>query len=240
MRLAVHTQVLDNLQQMSGGDFTEMVSGVALLDMIGVDGVVYRYGPDPTEDDTKNLELLRGVVKSHLNVEIGFGEKTHNKVMQIKPDQVTIVPGKNARRDHGVNVTDNSDELAGIISSLQAGGIDVSIMVAADISEIKEATNIQADYVTINASPFSHAKTAEDALMNLEEIETVALGASHLGLRVLIAKGVNHRTIGPLAAIESIEEAILDYALYGRALFLGLERAFAEVRDAIRWQGVSD
>ncbi len=238
MRLAVHTLTLSRLRELGGGSAPDVVTGAAVLDLAGADGIVARLSNQKLSTDERDIKLLRAMVKSYLSVEVEPREAPLRRAMDLHPDQVTLIPPEDAMREEGVDVVGTGSELEVVVNSLKAAGMDVSILVAPDITQIKEARKIGADFITLNAATYTGAQTANEAMMNLEEIETVALGATRLGLRVLVTRGINHRNIAPLAAIESIEEAILGHSFYARAVLIGMDRAFREVVDALHRAGM--
>ncbi len=238
MRLAVHTLTLRRLRELVGGAGPDVITGAAMLDMAGADGIVARLSNAKLTADEQDVKLLKAMVKSYLSVEVEPKEAPLRRVMDLHPDQVTLIPPEDSMREDGLDVVTQSSELEVVINSLKASGIDVSILVAPDITQIKEARKIGADFITLNAASFTGAETANEAMMNLEEIETVAMGAVKLGLRVLVTRGINHRNIAPLAAIDSIEEAILGHAFYARAIYVGMDRAFKEVVDSLHRAGM--
>ena len=233
MRLAVHIQTMKELRAQGPGDEPDPVTVAAMLDIAGADGIVYRLQDPSDERERNDLHLLKTMVRSHLNLEIEPNDDQLRLALETKPDQVTIVPPSKISYDFGLNVDEEAEELERMAGTLQAGGINVSVLISPDITQVKEARRIRVDYVTINTVPYTSSKTAEEALMNLEEIQTVALGAERLGLRVLVARGLSYRNIGPLAGLPSVEEAILGRSLFNRAVFIGLERAMNEVRGAV-------
>ena len=62
----------------------------------------------------------------------------------------------------------------------------------------------------------------------LENISSVALAASKMGLGVAASRGLNYQNVIEISAIEKIEEINIGSAIVSRALWLGMEQA---VRD---------
>ncbi len=234
MRLSLHINPLAWMRQFGGIDRPDPLNGAALADLAGIDGIVCRLNESQNPITERDLKLLRIMVKSHLNVEVEANEALLHSVMELKPEQVTLVPPEATPAEDGLDVIAASTNLREAVGSLHAAGIDVSTLVRPDIAQIKEARRIETDFVTLNVRDYANAHTAQDAFVHLEEIESAALGATRLGLRVIVAHGLDQRNIVPLAAFDTIEEAVLDFELFARSVFVGIERAISEIRDSIR------
>ncbi len=236
MRLSVHVHTLQHLRDWGGGDLPDPVSSVAALDIAGAEGIVYRYTDIVNKQHEKDLKLLKSMVKSHLSVEIEPKEDLVRKVLDIQPDEVTFIRVGDHGENTGIDAAGESAELEQLAGVLKSGGIEVNLLIDPDITQVKAARAIQADFVNINVASYTKAKSAQDAIIYLEEIETVALGASKLGLRVIVSNGVTHRNAGPVAEFNIIEEAVLGHEIFARALFIGMDKALQEVRETTRWK----
>lgn len=231
MRLSVHLNSLARFRTQGNHAEPELFNSALAVDLAGADGIVCRFeegGPI----DVKQLAALKRIIRSHFTIEVEPNDALLRTAMEIKPDQVTLVANDPSQ---GVDAIANTLTLREQIRSLHAAGIDVSIQVLPDIEQVKEARKLEADAVTLSVSRYSKAATTEDAIVYLEEIEACALGANRLGLTTLIAYALDHRNIAPLAAFGTIDEAVLGHRLFARAIYTGLERAFAEIRDVVRW-----
>ncbi|HET8654171.1 MAG TPA: pyridoxine 5'-phosphate synthase, partial [Longimicrobiaceae bacterium] len=60
-----------------------------------------------------------------------------------------------------------------------------------------------------------------------------ALGRS-LGLAVHAGHGLTYHNVGPVAAIEEIEELNIGHSIISHAIFVGLERAVREMGELVR------
>jgi len=54
-----------------------------------------------------------------------------------------------------------------------------------------------------------------------------------LGLAVHAGHGLTVRNVGPVAAIPEIEELNIGHSIVSRAVFIGLDQAVKEMRDAM-------
>jgi pyridoxine 5-phosphate synthase len=63
--------------------------------------------------------------------------------------------------------------------------------------------------------------------------EAARLG-DKLGLGVLAGHALNYRNVRPIAEIKLIEELNIGHSIVARAVFVGLERAVAEMKELIQ------
>ena len=233
MRLSVHLNSLAQFRAEGNHATPDLFNSALAADLAGADGIVCRLeenGPI----DIKELASLKKMVKSHLTIEVEPNDALLRTAMEIKPDQVTLVLGGDSSR--GLDVVTNSLTLREQVRSLHAAGIEVSLQIMPEIEQVKEARKLEADAVTLSVVRYTKADSADDAIIYLEEIEAAALGAKRLGMTTLATYALDHRNIAPLASFGTIDETILGHRLFARSFFIGLERAFAELRDVVRWQ----
>lgn len=233
MRLSVHLTPLARFRALGNHAEPDLFNSALAVDLAGADGIVCRLeedGPITIND----VSALKKIVRSHLTIEVEPSDGLLRTAMELKPDQVTLAPHSKAA-SQGLDVVANSTSLREQIRSLHAAGIDVSLQIMPEIEQVKEARKLEADAVTLSAARYTKADSAEDAIIYLEEIEASALGANRLGLTTLVTFAVDHRNVAPLAALGTIDEIVLGHRLYARSMYVGLDRAFTEVRDAVRW-----
>jgi pyridoxine 5-phosphate synthase len=72
-----------------------------------------------------------------------------------------------------------------------------------------------------------------DPSLELGRLHDSARLASRLGLRVLAGHGLNLQNVGPVAAIQEIEELNIGHSLIGRAVLVGVERAVQDMLAAM-------
>ncbi|MCB2198419.1 pyridoxine 5'-phosphate synthase [bacterium] len=233
MRLSVHLTPLARFRALGNHAEPDLFTSALAVDLAGADGIVCRLEEDGPID-IKALAVLKKIVRSHLTIEVEPNDGLLRTAMELKPDQVTLAPHSKAA-SQGLDVIANATPLRKQIRSLHAAGIDVSLQVMPEIEQVKEARKLEADAITLSVARYTKADSADDAVIYLEEIEASALGANRLGLSTLVSFAVDHRNVAPLAALGTIDEVVLGHRLFARSMYVGLDRALGEVRDAVRW-----
>ncbi|HZF73742.1 MAG TPA: pyridoxine 5'-phosphate synthase [Gemmatimonadaceae bacterium] len=82
----------------------------------------------------------------------------------------------------------------------------------------------------LHTGRYSHQVGSSAAL---EALRNSARRAAELGLAVHAGHGLTVANVGPVAAIPEIEELNIGHSIISRAVFIGLERAVREMREAM-------
>src|SRR6267378_3612738 len=104
----------------------------------------------------RDVEVLRQVVKTRLNLEMASTQEMLKVALTIKPDQVTLVPERREEvtTEGGLDVVLNSVQLKPTVKMLAEGGIHVSLFVDPALEQVKEAHRLDARAVEINTAAY--------------------------------------------------------------------------------------
>ncbi len=72
----------------------EPIAAAVLAELGGADGITIHLRADRRHIKDRDLRLLRQVVKTKLNLEMAATEGMIKIALEVKPDQVTLVPEK--------------------------------------------------------------------------------------------------------------------------------------------------
>ena len=236
MRLGVNIDHVATVRQARGTNEPDPTAASFLVELAGAEGIVVHLREDRRHIQDRDLEILRRVVKLHLNLEMAATEEMVGIALRTKPDMVTLVPEKRQEltTEGGLDVQSHSTDLGGAVSRLRDGGIAVSLFIDPDASQIKAAAKIGADVVELHTGEYANAADAEEALAQLERIRNGAILAEKLGLGVSAGHGLTYQNVAEIAAIEQIEELNIGHSIIARAVLVGLERAVMDMLDIIR------
>jgi len=88
--------------------------------------------------------------------------------------------------------------------------------------------------VELHTGRYCDAGTEERVAHELDALVQGAGLAVRLGLRVHAGHGLRIDNVGPVAAIEAVEEMSIGHSIIGRALQVGIEEAVYEMLEALR------
>jgi pyridoxine 5-phosphate synthase len=215
------------------------VQAAFLADLGGADGIVCHLREDRRHIQDRDLEILRAIVTSHLNLEMAPVDAMVQIALRVKPDMATLVPEKREEvtTEGGLDVRASFARIAAAISALKGAGVVTSLFIDPDLGQIKEAARAGADFVELHTGTYAGAKRAVDEAMELEKLERSAQAAAKLGLGVSAGHGLTYHNVIPVATIPEVEELNIGHSIIARAVMVGMERAVREMVALIRLGG---
>lgn len=236
MRLGVNIDHVATVRQARGTNEPDPVAASFLVELAGAEGIVVHLREDRRHIQDRDLEILRKVVKLHLNLEMAATEEMIEIALKTKPDMVTLVPEKREEltTEGGLDVVNLSGELSSAIANLKTGGIVVSLFINPDMAQIKASAKVGADVVELHAGEYANAQDAEEEVAQLERLRNGAILAEKLALGVSAGHGLTYQNVDNICAIEPIEELNIGHSIISRAVLVGLERAVRDMLDIMR------
>src|SRR5690349_11123793 len=92
MRLAVNIDHVATLREARKAHEPEPVAAALLAEMAGAEGITVHLRSDRRHIKERDLLALRQTISTKLNVEMASTDDMARVALQIKPDQVTLVP----------------------------------------------------------------------------------------------------------------------------------------------------
>lgn len=211
------------------------IAAAILAELAGADGITVHLREDRRHIQDRDVNLLREVVKTKLNLEMAAVPEMVKIALAIRPHQATMVPERRQEltTEGGLDVASHKRELLKPVAELKGAGIQVSLFVDPDEEQLKASSELGAHAVEINTAAYSEALTEEDARKELRRVvAAVERGIAH-GLIVHAGHGLTYRNVGPIASIPAIDELNIGHNIVARAVLVGFERAVREMIDAI-------
>ena len=231
-RLGVNIEAIAALRGLRKQKQPDPISVAVYAEVGGSDGIVCPLREDLHPITERDVQLLKEMVKSHLNLQIPPTEQLITLALSISPDMVTLIPGKKpaATPGGGLDVLGHAERLSQIVQDISAQDIVVSLLIEPMIQQVKAAAKVGADYVDLHLGRYAMAEDLNEKADQLENIKSVALAASKIGLGVAAGCGLNYQNVSDIAAVDKIEEINVGHAIVARALWIGMEAA---VRDMV-------
>ncbi|MFQ5482619.1 MAG: pyridoxine 5'-phosphate synthase, partial [Nitrospinaceae bacterium] len=178
---------------------------------------------------------IKEAIHTPLNLEMAPVEEMLLIALQTKPDQVSLVPEKRQEitTEGGLDVQGQEGTLTLMRERIAQAGIKFSLFVDPEREQIEAAFRVGARSIEINTGAFSECRTREQRAPWVAKIEAAARHAATRGLRVFAGHGLTTDNVGCIAAIPEIEELNIGHHLVSRSVFIGLENAIREMREAM-------
>ena len=230
MRLAVNIDHIATIREARKAREPEPVAAAILAELAGALGITVHLRGDRRHIKDRDVELLRHVVSTKLNIEMAATGEMVGIAVRVKPDQVTLVPEQphELTTQGGLDVAANRAVVAGAVETLRKAGIRVSIFIDPDPAQVAASKEVGADAIEINTGAYAEAR-GEQAAGRLHEVSRAASAAAAAGLEVLAGHGLTYVNIHPVAAIRDIAELNIGHSIVSRASLVGLERAVREM-----------
>ena len=244
-RLNVNIDHVATVRQARRAPEPSVIAAAMICEQAGADGITVHLRGDRRHIQDADVRLLRQSVATYLNLEMAATEEMLKVALETKPDAVTLVAESpnEITTEGGLDVKANISIVRAAISRLREGGILASLFIDPDPIQIEAAHEVSAQQVELCTAAYAdatlgsrgiHSETALKAAQELRELREAAMLASQFGLRVAAGHGLTYRNVGEVAAISEITEFNIGHNIISRSVFVGLERAVMEMRDAIR------
>ena len=230
--LGVNIDHIATLRQARGGHDPEPVKAALLCEQAGADGITIHLRENRRHIQDRDVELLRELMRTPMNFEMGVTEEMLAIVERIRPQHVCLVPEtrEELTTEGGLDVAGQEGRIAAAVERLQKAGIQVSIFLDADEQQILAVKRVGATTIELHTGHYSVAETAHQQAIELEKIRKAAAFAQKQGLTVNAGHGLNYQNVEAIAAIPGINELNIGHAIIAHALFVGLENAVAEMK----------
>lgn len=236
IKLGVNVDHIATIRQARGTDEPDPVAAALLAELAGAHGITVHLREDRRHIQDRDVEILRRTIKTRLNLEMALTDEMIALALKIVPDSVTLVPeGRHElTTEGGLDVNLLRSTLTQKIALLKQAGIVVSLFVEPDLEQVKGSHRVGADYIEIHTGTYCEMRTAADRREQLRRIELTISAARKLGLGVNAGHGLDYRNIGPVAALNGIEEFNIGHSIISRAVLVSMERAVREMLDLLK------
>lgn len=241
IRLNVNIDHIATIRQARRAWEPSVVAAAVLADMAGASGITVHLRGDRRHIQDEDVRLLRGVVKTHLNLEMAATDEMVKIACEIRPNTATLVPERpdEVTTEGGLDVIAHTEDIRNAALELSNAGVLVSIFVDPELAQIEASARVGAHQIEICTSRYSDltdpTRVAETAQIDAElaRVSECARRAGELNLQVAAGHGLTYRNVGAIARIEPIEEFNIGHNIVARAALVGMERAVQEMIAAM-------
>ena len=234
-RLGVNVDHVATVRQARRAHEPDPVRAALLAELGGADGITIHLRGDRRHIQDRDVEILRQVVRTKLNLEMAATQEMVKLALTVKPDQATLVPERREEltTEGGLDVVLNSVTLRPVIKMLLEGGVRVSLFVDPDLEQVKEVHKLDAPAMEINTAAYSEASDEKSREAALRKVIDAARLGRKLALEVHAGHGLDYRNVRAVAALTEIGELNIGHSIVARSVLVGMERAVREMREAM-------
>ncbi len=224
-QLSVNINKIATLRNSRGGNVPDLLKVAADLQSYGAQGITIHPRPDQRHIRYDDALALPAVLTTEFNIEGNPIPKFIDLVLQIQPDQVTLVPDSDdaITSNAGWDTVKNKDFLAEVISEFQSHGIRTSIFVDPIEKMVEGAKNTGTNRIELYTEAYAQnfKKNPEKAIAPYAQ---AALLANDLGIGINAGHDLNLENTAFFAQnILNLLEVSIGHALVSESLYLGFE-----------------
>ena len=224
-KLSVNINKIATIRNARGGSIPSIVNAAIKCQNFGADGITIHPRPDERHITRKDVYDLKNVITKEYNIEGYPSPDFINMVLEIKPDQVTLVPdGPDVLTScAGWDTLKFKSYLKEVVQEFKSCGIRTSIFIDPNLSMIEGAKDCEADRVELYTESYAKNYNANKRLAITTYIEA-AKRAGDIGLGINAGHDLNLENLAYFAEnIPNLLEVSIGHALISDSIYLGLE-----------------
>ncbi len=211
------------------------VWAASLAELAGADGITIHLREDRRHIQDRDLRLLKETVQVKLNLEMAATEEMTKIALKTAPHQCTIVPEKREEitTEGGLDVVGNRERVQRCVEPLLAAGMEVSLFIDPDESQIKASKDLGVKAVELHTGRYAEAGNEQARLAELNQLLVASRAVIERGMLLHMGHGLTYRNVVPVAQIEGVGELNIGHSIISRAVLVGLERAVREMKALV-------
>ena len=138
-RLGVNIDHVATLRQARGGREPDPVWAAVQAELGGADGITIHLREDRRHIQDRDLRLLRETVQTRLNLEMSVEPAIVAIALEVRPDQVTLVPERRAEltTEGGLDVVGQRPRVGEAVARLRDAGLEVSLFIDPEPAQVE-------------------------------------------------------------------------------------------------------
>ena len=235
-RLSVNINKVATLRNARGGNMPDVLKAARDCERFGAQGITVHPRPDERHIRYSDVTAIKPLITTEFNIEGNPIPRFCELVLQVRPDQVTLVPdAENAlTSDAGWDTIRNRDFLTRTCAMFKEAGRRVSVFVDPDPEMVRGAAACGADRVELYTAGYAE-RYPENPAAAVAPYLKAAEAARECGLGLNAGHDLNLDNLAYfIRTIPWTDEVSIGHAIICDALYMGLERTIAAYLEEIR------
>jgi pyridoxine 5-phosphate synthase len=232
IKLGLNIDHVATLREVRGARYPNVIRAALVCEEAGADVITLHLREDRRHIQDRDVEILRGMLQTRMNLECAVTEEMIENALRIKPQDICMVPERREEltTEGGLDVVRNFNSVKRATERCMEAGIRVSLFIDADEEQLEAAKATGAPVIEIHTGRYADAETIPTRGQELMRIQRAAAHAHALGLQVNAGHGLNYHNVQPIVAIPNICELNIGHAIISEAVFVGLEQAVRKMK----------
>lgn len=235
-KLSVNINKIAVIRNSRGGNLPDVTEAARRIESFGAEGITVHPRPDQRHIRYSDVRELKKVVTTELNIEGNPFDSFTDLVMEVVPDQVTLVPDAHdaITSNAGWDTIRNREFLRRKADLFHGRGIRVSVFVNPDVDMVRGAVECGADRIELYTESYASEYPA-DREKAIKSYVAAAEEARRLGLGVNAGHDLNLDNLHYfISRIPFTDEVSIGHALISDALYYGLEKTVLMYLDMVK------
>ena len=230
--LGVNIDHVATLRQVRGTRYPHILEAALLAEEGGADGITVHLREERRHIQDEDIYQLQRHIGSRLNFEMAATEEMLQIACDLKPAFVCLVPEKRHEltTEGGLDVCADEGGLKIKVERLQRAGIQVSLFIDPDLSQVSAAHRVGAPFVELHTGAYAELPYGIAQHQAYERIAIAAAAAHQQGLIVNAGHGLHYHNSRGIAEIPVIHELNIGHSIVARAVMTGLKEAVREMK----------
>lgn len=234
-KLSVNINKIAVLRNSRGGNIPDVLKAAVYCEAHGAQGITVHPRPDERHIRYSDVRALKPIVTTELNIEGYPTESFMQLVLEVKPDQVTLVPDPPGAltSNAGWDTVKHRLFLTDIVQELKRNGIRSSIFTGTEAHIIETAKLIDTDRIELYTEPYAsqYPENPAEAIAPFRKAAELALS---LGLGLNSGHDLSLDNLAYYYKnIPGLLEVSIGHALISDALYLGLNETIKRYRACL-------
>jgi pyridoxine 5-phosphate synthase len=243
-RLNINIDHVATVRQARRAPEPSVIAAAMACELAGADGITVHLRGDRRHIQDLDVKTLRSSVTTYLNLEMAATEEMLQIALDAKPDAVSLVAEtpNEITTEGGLDVVANISIVRAAVAKLRLAQILTSLFIDPDPRQIEAAHEVGAQQIELCTAAYAeatlgargiHGEGAAHAAQELRRLREGAELATQYGLNVAAGHGLTYRNVVAVAGIKKITEFNIGHNIVSRAIFVGLDNAVREMKEAI-------
>lgn len=203
----------------------------------GADSITLHVREDRRHMQDEDAFAVRREIPLPLNLEMGATPAMLEVALRLRPDFVCLVPERRQEvtTEGGLDVVSRMEELRPLVQALLDNGSKVSMFIDPDLAQVEASAAIGAPMIELHTGRFANTLGAERRAETQRLVSAAKVGYA-AGLEIHAGHGIQVANLADLAAVPHLTELNIGHTLIARSIFVGLQQAVREMKEAIAAQ----
>jgi pyridoxine 5-phosphate synthase len=231
VRLHINVDHVATIRNARGTPYPDPCFAAQICEQGGADGITAHLREDRRHIRDEDVDRLRRVVHSLLNLEMAATDEMIAIAQRVRPEVITLVPERREEQttEGGLDVHGQGEAVTKAITMAKEHGIKTSLFIAAEIADVEASHALGVEQIELHTGDYCHDPSRGQLL----RLRKAAERAAELGLDVAAGHGLTRQNVVAVSAIGAIEELNIGHAVISDAVLMGMSNAVRAFRQAI-------